>query len=77
MAALRCCITYLRRHGATGTTHLVAVRYKDKWVAIRSTKITAAIRTVVRVAGPTIGFTLQDVSARSLRAGGAMVLLTT
>ena len=36
----------------------------------------AAIRAVVCKAGPSIGFTLQYVSALSLRVGGAMALLT-
>ena len=76
MSALRRRVTYLRRHGATVTTPLAAVRHKGKWVTIHSTEITAAIHAVVRAAGPTIGFTPQYVSMRSLRAGGAMALLT-
>ena len=76
VSALRRRVTYLRCHGATGTTPLAAVRHKDKWVTIHSTDIMAAIHAVVRAAGPTIGFTPQDVSTRSLRAGGAMALLT-
>ena len=51
------------------------VRHKDKWVTIRSTNITAAIQAVARAAGPTIGFTPQDVSALSLQVSGAMALL--
>ena len=39
-------------------------------------EITAAILTIVRVAGPTVGFTPEDVSARSLCAGGATAPLT-
>ena len=76
MAALRCRTTYLQRHGATGTTTLTAVQHKEKWVTIRITDIEAAIRAVVRDTGQTIGFASQDVSTRSLRAGGSMALLT-
>ena len=52
------------------------MRHKDKWVTICSTDITAAIRAVVHAAGPTIGFTTQDISARHLQAGGATSFLT-
>ena len=50
--------------------------HKDKWVTICSTNITASICAVVRSADPTIGFTPQGVSVRSLCSWGAMALLT-
>ena len=37
--------------------------------------ITAALRRAAQSTGPTIGFLPSEVSARSLRAGGAMALL--
>ena len=55
---------------------IVAVFHKDKWNHIWSTKITVYIHIVVREVGPVIGFNTKDTSTRSLRAGGAMVLLT-
>ena len=74
VAALHRQVTYLQRHGATNTTHLAAVRHKDKRVKTRSTKITAAIRAFVRAVGPGIGFTPGYLRACYLQAGGLMKL---
>ena len=46
-----------------------------QWHQIRGNEITATIRSVVHSVGPSIGFTEADISARSLRAAGAMALL--
>ena len=47
----------------------------NKWQHIRGYKITAANRSVIRAAVPTIGFVKAYINARSLRARGAMDLL--
>ena len=52
------------------------MHHKYNWVAFRSTDIKTAIRAVFLPAGPTIGFTTQDISARHLQAGGATSFLT-
>ena len=53
------------------------IKYKkvNKWQYIRGEDITAAIRAVVRAAGPWISFAEADISTCSLRAGGGMALL--
>jgi hypothetical protein len=42
---------------------------------IKPSDITAALRFSTAVIGPTVGFLPADISARSLRAAGAMALL--
>ena len=42
---------------------------------MKSSDITATIQALVRAVGPNLGFLPSDVSARSLRAAGAMALL--
>ena len=75
MAAMRRQVAYIRRHGATSEMPLSSFKKATKWQQIRGDDITAAIRAVVRAAGPAIIFTKEDISARSLQAGGAMDLL--
>jgi len=50
----------------TTTNHQQGVLAKD---------ITAALRMATTIVGDSVGFTQKDISARSLRAGGAMALL--
>ena len=68
-------VKYLKRHGTTSETPLSSFKRATKWQQFRGDDITAAIRAVVRAAGPAIRFTEADISARSLRAGGLMALL--
>ena len=68
-------LAYLQRHGATSETPLSIFKKATKWQQIIGEEITAPIRYSVQSAGPAIGFTEADISARSLRAGGAMNLL--
>ena len=75
VAAIHCQVAYLRCHGAIRDTPFSSFKKGTKWQQIRGDKITATIRSVVRAAGPSIGFTKADISARSLRGGGAMALL--
>ena len=42
---------------------------------VRSAEITAALRDATTIIGPQVGFTPDNVSARSVRAGGAMDLI--
>jgi hypothetical protein len=42
---------------------------------IRPADITSALRTSTAIIGPSVGFLPADISARSLRAAGAMTLL--
>ena len=66
---------HLRQHGATPDTHLAAVFNGAAWSTVRSAKITTALRAATTTMGPQVGFTPEDVSARSMRAGSAMALL--
>ena len=45
------------------------------WSTVRSAEITAALRTATTLMETQVGFTPEDASTRSMRAGGAMALL--
>ena len=77
LASMLIQLEYLQLYGATGNTPLSSYKKGTKWQQIREDDITAAIRAVVRSAGPSIGFTETDIIARSLCAGGVMALLMT
>ena len=64
-----------RRHGSTPDTHLAAVFNGTTWSTVRSAEITAALCAATTLMGPQVVFTPEDVSARSMRVGGAMALL--
>ena len=66
---------YLQRTGTNGKTPFPRIKRGNKWKHIRGDKITAANRSVIRAAVPAIGFIMAYISARSLRARGAMALL--
>jgi hypothetical protein len=54
----------------------IATYYKsNQWRPITPNDITLALRHAVRLIGPEVGLVKADVSARSMRAGGAMALL--
>ena len=72
LAAMHRQVAYLRRHGATSKTPLSIFNKATKWQQIRGDDITAAIRVVAQAAGPEIGFTDVEISARFLQGGGAM-----
>jgi hypothetical protein len=67
-------LRYLRRHGAPPETPLCAYRSGNRWVHVSSRALTNILRTSA-AALPELGYLPSDVSARSLRAGGAMALL--
>ena len=55
--------------------HLVAVFKGDKWSTVHSAEITAALRAATKIIRPQVGFTPDDVSARSMQAGAAVAPL--
>jgi hypothetical protein len=70
-------IAHLRTHHAPPTQPLASY-YKPLSPAIHLIKlsdITAALRFSTAIIGPSVGFLPADISARSLRAAGAMALL--
>jgi len=69
-------IIHLRQHGAPATTPLAS--YYDsnnKLCHVTSHAISSALKLAVQVMGVPYGFLPKDISARSLRAAGAMALL--
>jgi len=67
-------VCHLRTHGASPTTPLCAFKEGRSWFVVTSTMITALLREAV-AACPGCGLTTTDISARSLRASGAMAML--
>ena len=68
-------ILHLRAHGAVPDTPL-SVYFHTQWCRVSPADITSTLRTAVLAVGPAhLGFTPADVSARCLRAAGAMALL--
>jgi hypothetical protein len=71
-------ITHLRSHQASPTQPLASyyeVAGATRPKLIKPADITTALRFSTAVIGPTVGFLPADISARSLRAAGAMALL--
>jgi hypothetical protein len=69
-------ILHLRRHQAPPETPLAAYYQNTTLHVVTPTDISLTLRTAISVLGPaTLGFMPDDVSARSLRASGAMALL--
>ena len=68
-------ILHLRKHDAPPSSPLADFYINHKVHKMLPSHITAALRQGARSVGPSLGFLPQDVSARSLRAGGAMSLL--
>jgi len=68
-------VIHLRQHHAHPSTPL-ATYYKDgKAQTICPKDISTALKQACAIIGPALGLSPQDISARSLRAGGAMALL--
>jgi hypothetical protein len=68
-------IQHLRTYRAPANTPLAAYFITPAITLIRPADITTALRTSTAVIGPSVGFLPADISARSLRAAGAMALL--
>jgi hypothetical protein len=69
-------VIYLRTFNAPPNTPLGMYFYRNRWRPVSPTAITATLRATVTFLGPSsLGFLAKDVSARCLRAAGAMALL--
>lgn len=67
-------LTHLRQHNAAATLPFCAVRRQNQWLLVPSTSITQILQVSAR-ALPTAGILPQQITARSLRSGGAMALM--
>ena len=68
-------VRHLRATGALPTTPLASYFEHHRHHCVTPADITAALCASVTLIGPSVGFLPQDISARSLRAAGAMALL--
>lgn len=69
-------VKHLRRFNADPTTPLAMYFENNAWRPVSPADISSILRTAVLALGPhNLGFTPSDISARSLRASGAMALL--
>ena len=68
-------VIHLRAHNAPPLTPISSYYANGKWNPVRPCDITLILKSVVGILGASLGFTKDDVSARSLRASGAMALL--
>lgn len=69
-------VLHLRRHGAPPDTPLATYYSNGSFHPVEPSDITTALRTAVTILGPaTLGFNPADITARCLRAAGAMALL--
>jgi hypothetical protein len=75
--ALQRRVLHLRRHSAPSTTPIASYFLAGRWHRISPSNITDALRATVASTcdSAQLGFLHSDVSARSLRAAGAMALL--
>ena len=74
-SVLVCRVLYLRKQGADPYQKLANFKKEGCWVNITPTHISRTLKDAVRFLGPTLGFTIRDVSIRSLRTAGEMALL--
>ena len=68
-------VLYLRLHRAHPTTPLYSYIHGSTWYAVPAAALTTHLRTAATALGLATGITASDISARSLRASGAMALL--
>ena len=69
-------IIHLRKHSADKTQPIASfMTPKGSWKHVTPTMITKVFKGAVSLSGENLGFLPKDVSARSLRAAGAMALL--
>jgi len=68
-------VLHLREHNAPPDVPLCCFWQHGRWYTITSAMVTDALRQSVAVLGPSIGLLPEDVSSKSLRAGGAMAML--
>ena len=70
-------IIHLRENRAPPATSLSYFYYHGEWQWVQPRNITLILRNAVAVLGPSVNFNRGDISARSLRAAGAMALICT
>ena len=75
VAAIRRRLAHLQHHSAPPNIHITEFFNKNKWSTIHSAEITSALRAATTIVGPQVGFTPDNVSARSMQAGCTMALL--
>lgn len=76
LKAVRRRVEHLRNHQASPDTPLHTVYLRNgQTKRVRSKHITRALRASCKVLGTELGITYNEISARALRAGGAMALL--
>ena len=68
-------VLHLRQHAAPAAVPLASYYTPSGFKSIKPNDITAVLKLAVNVMGPALGFLSQEISARSLRAAGAMALL--
>ena len=68
-------VQHLRTFSALPDTPLYVTYYNNKWKPVTSSDITKALRLMAAQKFTTYGLAPSEISARSLRAGGAMALL--
>ena len=68
-------VIHLRTHNAPAATPLSSYFANGKWKPVRPSDITLILKNAVAVLGASLGFTKEDITARALRASGAMALL--
>ena len=68
-------VIHLRTYNAPPFTPLSSYYTNGKWEPVRPNDITLMLKNAVGILGASLGFTKEDISARSLRASGAMALL--
>jgi hypothetical protein len=67
-------VIHLREHNAPLATPIASFFQTNRFYPVRSSAVTGALRTACLVLGSSLGILPSDISARSLRAGGAMAL---
>ena len=75
VAAVRRRVLHLRSHNALPDTPLYTVILPTGTRPIFASQLTAALRASCAIIGPQLGITSDEISARALRAGGAMALV--
>lgn len=68
-------VLHARAHTGDPAAPLATYYSNGRWAHVTSGDVTTALQQAVTFLGPTLGFVANDVSARSLRAAGAMALL--
>jgi hypothetical protein len=68
-------VLHARAHNANFTSPIARYFEQGQWLDITPAHISDTLKAAVTFLGPTLGFLPSDVSARALRAAGAMALL--